>query len=131
MSATHILTDYFQLGLIGYCVIGAEGIEYGFGVHQWDVPLEKIDRFRKVGFVLFKTDEEERLSTHTVGQRVGNILLPSDIYDKALNILAISPNIRAHPSRHPLARHQRSHLDQLTHLRCGHVSIHLPMYATR
>ncbi len=52
-------SDYFQLGLIGYGVIGAEGIRYGFGVHQWDVPKSNIHQFRKVGSVLLERDDAE------------------------------------------------------------------------
>lgn len=37
-----------QLGLIGYCAVGAAGIQYGNGVHQWDVNVPDAIEFAKV-----------------------------------------------------------------------------------
>ena len=35
-------------------MIGAEGIKFGFGVHQWDVPIARMTQFRKVSIALLE-----------------------------------------------------------------------------
>lgn len=48
-SYLQIAYDYHQLGLVAYGTLVLVDNDYGLGVHQWNVPLDKVIKWAQVG----------------------------------------------------------------------------------
>ena len=123
-----------QLGLIGYCGVGAAGIQYGNGVHQWDVNVPDAIEFAKVCCHQFHRTTgpgRGRKAKELVGQRERGLLHLLDLYHEALHLATIPAHFRAESKRPGVLHRPVPDLGEPDRLSCVWVRRIVPMLAAR
>lgn len=87
-----------QVGLIVDCALGLRSLDYGLGVHQWNVPLLHITDFLKVrntSFIIMLNFKPNTDSSRSAFIRHGDHIRPDHIFHGIIDPSVVLENLRS------------------------------------